>query len=92
MKKPIKVAIADDHKLFRKGVIAILKTHREIETVFEAENGKELMKHILEGKPDALLLDLNMPEMSGWEVLAELKKQKIKIPTIVITMYKRRKP
>jgi DNA-binding NarL/FixJ family response regulator len=87
MNKRIKVALADDHKLFRKGLIAILKTNPDIETVFEAENGKEAIAHIVEGRPDVLLLDLNMPVMSGWDVLAELKKRKINIPAIIITMY-----
>src|SRR5580698_7372299 len=87
MGKKFKVGIADDHRLFRKGIIAIMASHPEIERVFEAENGKELMEHIELGKLDVVLLDLKMPVMTGWEVLAELRKKKIKLPVIVLTMY-----
>jgi DNA-binding NarL/FixJ family response regulator len=87
MPRKFTVAIADDHKLFRKGIISMLASHPEIETVYEAENGKELMEQILRGQPDVVLLDLKMPVMTGWEVLAELKKKKIKLPVIVLSMY-----
>ena len=63
----IKVAIADDHKIFRKGVILSLRAFTNIKFVLEAENGDELLNGIAEAEPDGLLKDLRMPGNEGTE-------------------------
>ena len=63
----IKVAIADDHKIFRKGVIVSLRHYSNIKFVLEAENGQELLDGIEEAKPDVILMDLRMPVKDGIE-------------------------
>jgi DNA-binding NarL/FixJ family response regulator len=57
----IKVAIADDHKIFRKGVILSMRSYSNIKFVMEADNGEELLAKIPESEPDVILCDLKMP-------------------------------
>ena len=63
----IKVAIADDHKIFRKGVILSLRPFTNIKFVQEAENGDELLAGIAQSEPDVVLMDLRMPGKDGIE-------------------------
>ncbi|MBW7840237.1 MAG: response regulator transcription factor, partial [Chitinophagaceae bacterium] len=63
----LKVAIADDHQIFRSGVILSLKPYSHIKFVLEASNGQELIDGIEKDIPDIVLLDLRMPEMDGIE-------------------------
>ena len=82
----IKVMIADDHKLFRRGIAEILKLSEDIEFVGEAGDGEEAAKLTQIRQPDVLLLDLNMPLKTGYEVLRELKQAGSKTKVIVISM------
>ena len=61
----IKVAIADDHKIFRKGVILSMRQYTNIKFVMEADNGEELLAKIPESMPDVILCDLKMPVKDG---------------------------
>ena len=71
----IKYAIADDHKIFRTGIIAALANTPELQLVLEAENGKVLLEGLTKNKPDVILLDIKMPEMDGIETVKELRKK-----------------
>jgi DNA-binding NarL/FixJ family response regulator len=83
----IKVAIADDHKIFRKGVILSLRAFTNIKFVLEAENGDELLQGIAEAEPDVVLMDLRMPGKDGMETTKLLTKQYPQIHIIVLSMY-----
>jgi DNA-binding NarL/FixJ family response regulator len=83
----IKVAIADDHKIFRKGVILSLRPFTNIKFVLEAENGEELLDGIAEASPDVVLMDLRMPQKDGIETTKILSKQYPNIHVIVLSMY-----
>lgn len=84
----IKLIIADDHELFRNGLVEILKKHDDIKIVKSVADGFELMNVIKEGfEADIVLLDLTMPKMDGFEVLKELKDLNAKIKPIVISMH-----
>lgn len=83
----IKYAIADDHKIFRKGIIAALSDTPELKLVLEAENGKELINGMNKAAPDVILLDLKMPEMDGMQAAAEIRKVNQDVRIIVISMY-----
>lgn len=87
MQRKIKYAIADDHKLFRKGVIASLEDSPDFELVLEAQNGRELLNNLSKTKPDIILLDLKMPEMDGIEATTEIRRHDENIKIIVITMH-----
>ena len=83
----IKVAIADDHKIFRKGVILSLRPYTNIKFVLEAENGEELIKGIAGNEPDVILMDLRMPGKDGMEATKIISKQYPAIKIVVLTMY-----
>src|SRR5204862_847600 len=83
----IKVAIADDHKIFRKGVILSLRPFTNIKFVQEAENGEELLKGLPEADPDVVLMDLRMPGKDGIEATKTISKQFPGIKVLVLSMY-----
>ena len=83
----IRVAIADDHKIFRKGVILSLRSYTNIKFVQEAENGEELLNGIVEAQPDLVLMDLRMPTKDGIETTKVLSKSYPDIKVLVLTMY-----
>lgn len=85
--KKIKIVIADDHPIFRKGLRKIIEADNEIEILGEAENGESALNKILDLKPDIALLDIDMPKLTGIQVLKELKKRKVNIKTIFLTVY-----
>lgn len=83
----IKVFVADDHKLFRDGLISLLKKSKEINIIGEASSGQETLDKILELKPDIALIDITMPELNGIEVIKRLKKIIPKLKILVISMH-----
>lgn len=83
----IKVAIADDHKIFRKGVILSLRPFTNLKFVLEAENGDELLQGIPVAEPDVILMDLRMPMKDGIETTKALSKLYPNIHVIVLSMY-----
>jgi DNA-binding NarL/FixJ family response regulator len=83
----IKVAIADDHALFRTGVKTSLSAHKDINMVAEAENGMQLLNLLKHIQPDVILLDIQMPIMDGLSTLPEIKKLYPNIKVIMLSMH-----
>ncbi|OEK00278.1 hypothetical protein BFP97_01560 [Roseivirga sp. 4D4] len=83
----IQVAIADDHKLFREGIHFLIDQMEGISICFEVADGKELIIRLKEEVPDVLLLDLDMPEMDGIEVLKEVRSLYSSMGVIILTMH-----
>ncbi len=83
----IKVAIADDHKIFRKGVILSLRHYSNIKFVLEAENGQELIDGLKDTKPDVVLMDLRMPVKDGIETTKYISQHHPEIIVLVLTMH-----
>ena len=83
----IKVAIADDHTLFRSGVKSSLSAHKDIHMVAEAENGMQLLNLLRHIQPDVVLLDIQMPIMDGLATLPEIKKLYPNIKVIMLSMH-----
>ena len=83
----IKVAIADDHTLFRTGVKTSLSSRKDIQMVAEAENGMQLLNLLRHIKPDVILLDIQMPIMDGLSTLPEIKKLYPDIKVIMLSMH-----
>jgi DNA-binding NarL/FixJ family response regulator len=83
----IKVAIADDHQIFRKGVILSMRPYNNIKFVMEAENGEDLLNKIPEANPDVILCDLRMPIKDGIDTTKAITKNYPQIRVIILTMY-----
>jgi DNA-binding NarL/FixJ family response regulator len=83
----INVSIADDHKIFRKGVILSMKSYHNIRFISEAENGEELIKGIEKEQPDIVLMDLKMPIKDGIETTKYLNKHYPQIRILILTMF-----
>ncbi len=83
----ITIAIADDHKLFRSGIAAFLKNIDEVELIYEAEDGKELVDKVKMQQPEIILMDLNMPVMNGTEAIRKIKDLYPDVKIIALTMY-----
>jgi DNA-binding NarL/FixJ family response regulator len=79
--------IADDHAVFRSGLRALLEKENDFEVVGEAGTGKETVRLINQKDVDVLLLDINMPGMTGPMVAEEVFKEKPDVAIVVLTMY-----
>ncbi|WBX74173.1 response regulator transcription factor [Tenacibaculum pacificus] len=81
----IKVHIADDHKILIDGVIALLNTEDDFEIEGHSLTGKQVVDWSTKNKADVLVLDINMPEMDGIDVLKTFKTRNVKIKTIILS-------
>jgi len=83
-KSAVKIAVADDHPLYRLGVTKLLETEGDLSVVGEGANGQEALLLVEKFDPDVLLLDLQMPVMDGIEALSELAKRKARAKVILM--------
>lgn len=83
----IKIAIADDYKIFREGLKVGLSADEALEVVLEADNGEDLLKGLETITPDIILMDLKMPLMDGMEATREVRKKYPTIKVLVVSMY-----
>jgi len=88
MSDKIKIIIADDHHIFRKGILSILKDDESIEIIGEASNGEEALHLVEKLKPDIALFDIDMPILSGLEAARKIKSEGIKTKVVVLTIHK----
>ncbi|MBT2254512.1 response regulator [Priestia megaterium] len=83
----IKILIADDHHVVRKGLVFFLQTQPDLEIVGEASNGEEALKLAISLEPHIVLMDLSMPVLDGIEATKELKKQAPHIQVMILTSF-----
>jgi DNA-binding NarL/FixJ family response regulator len=81
------IVLAEDHRLLREGLKALLNFDEGLQVVGEAENGIEAIKCVEKHKPNLILLDLSMPKMSGLSVIKELKSRFPKIKILALTIH-----
>jgi len=81
------ILIVDDHLVVREGLKLILETNESFRVIGEAGNGQEALELLETNKVDIILLDLNMPVMSGLETIQHLNQKQIYIPVIILTTY-----
>ena len=82
----IKVMLADDHVLIREGIRQLLEFDGTIEVIEEVNDGDECLEKLSNVMPDLLLLDINMPNKNGVEVLAEIRKRNLPIKVLMLTV------
>jgi two-component system response regulator DegU len=87
MKENYKVYIADDHTLFRKAMVSLLRTFERVSEVKDAENGKDLLTLIKTEEPDVAIVDLQMPIMDGAETCENIIHKYPNVKIIVLTMH-----
>jgi DNA-binding NarL/FixJ family response regulator len=85
---PIRVLIVDDHQLIRVGIATLLLSESDMKLVGEASNGREAISKFRECHPDVTLLDLQMPEMNGFDAMAAIRGQFPGARIIILTTYR----
>jgi DNA-binding NarL/FixJ family response regulator len=85
--KQIRTVIADDHPIVREGLRALVSSQQDMKVVSEAENGQQAVQQFLLYRPDVLLLDLRMPEMSGIETIHAILEKVPEARIIVLSTY-----
>ena len=83
----IKILIADDHGIIRKGIKQILSRTSDIEVTAEASTGQEALEKIWTSHVDLVILDISLPGRNGLEILKQIKSQKPKLPVLILSMY-----
>src|SRR6185369_16573305 len=91
MAEPLEILIADDHPIFRKGLIQVIDAEPGLRVVAEAADGAAAFDAIRTARPDVAVLDIEMPKMGGFQVARALREQEIVVPIIFLTMYKDQK-
>lgn len=83
----INVMLADDHVLIREGIKQLLEFDGSMKVIAEASDGIECLEKLKNVKPDILLLDINMPNMNGIDVLKELKEKNDPLKVLILTVH-----
>lgn len=85
----INIAIADDHTIMRNGLAELIKTLGIYQVIIQANNGRELLDQLKKAKelPEICILDINMPELNGYETIAQLKELYPDIKVMALSMY-----
>ena len=87
MKKTIRLLLADDHPVVRKGIRSCLSRQNSIDIVDEASDGEEALAKIRQLKPDVVLMDIDMPRMSGLTVTEQLRKELPEVKVLILSMH-----
>jgi DNA-binding NarL/FixJ family response regulator len=85
--RKIRIAIADDHKMFRESITKLIATDEDMEVILEAESGKQLLEQLKTRTPDIVLMDIQMEEMDGFEATKKVNELYPTIKIIILTLY-----
>jgi two-component system, NarL family, response regulator DesR len=85
----IRVVIAEDQAMVRGALAALLSTEGDIEIAGQAQNGREALELVIASGPDVLLTDIEMPELTGLELAAEIKKRRLPVKVVILTTFAR---
>jgi len=84
---PVRIIIADDHRLFREGLVNLLSDSKDIEIIAEADNGKDAIEKAKALNPDIIVMDIGMPILNGVEATGRLLKELPEIKVIALSMH-----
>jgi DNA-binding NarL/FixJ family response regulator len=88
MKSAATILIADDHPIFRRGLRMVIESEPTLKVVAEADDGAAALEAIQMHQPDLIVLDVNMPQMTGFDVVRRLQIQRAKASIVFLTMHK----
>ena len=83
----IKIIVADDHRLFREGLVALLENHPEMEVIGEAENGRTAVQMVKEFNPDVVIMDISMPDLNGILATSQIIVESPKVKIIALSVH-----
>ena len=83
----IKLLVADDHEVVRKGFRAILEAQRDCEVVGEAGDGRRAVEMARELRPDIVVLDVSMPQLNGLEAARQILRSRPQTKILILTMH-----
>ena len=84
---PIRILICDDHGLFSEGIKAILRNEQGIEVVGEVRDGRQAVEKVKELRPDVVLMDVSMPDLSGFEATRRVHEADLTVKVLMLTMH-----
>lgn len=87
-KNEVRILIADDHPIFRRGLRQVIESEARLKVVAEADDGRAALEQIRLLRPDIAILDIHMPEMSGFDLARTVCEQGIAVEVIFLTMHK----
>ena len=87
----VRILLADDHRIMREGLKALLEKHSSMEVIAEAENGIEALKIARREKPDVIIMDIAMPDINGIEATRRLKSEMTDIKIVALSMHSDRR-
>ena len=82
----VNIMLVDDHALVREGIRQLLEYDGSVKVIEEAADGMECLEKLNKTIPDILLLDINMPDMTGLEVLEQIKQKNINVKVLMLTV------
>ena len=86
---PIRLLIVDDHNLFRQGLIRILGDYEQLQIVGQAANGRDALALVEQLQPDVVLMDVNMPVLSGPDAVRQIRARHPTLPVVMLTVSER---
>lgn len=84
----LKVLIADDHPIFRRGLLEVIETDAALLVVGEAGDGATALEQMEQLRPDVAVLDIDMPELNGFELVKEIRRKNLPVKIVFLTMHK----
>ena len=85
--KQLRILVADDHSIVRKGISQIISETENMHVVCEAENGNQVLELLDNEEIHVVVLDINMPDKNGLETLKEIKEKRPNLPVLILSMY-----